>query len=417
MGTESRGGLAGRIVAQLSVVVLIAALAVGGVALLTTSREEEPQIVVPIADVHVEAPGLSVEEVERLVATPLERLLYQIDGVEHVYSFSREGGATVVVRFFVGEDREDSMTKLAARIEGNRDLVPPGVTSWIVKPIEIDDVATITVTLCAVDRDGAELRRIGEEVLARLESLPDISRSEVIGGAGDEVVVEPNAAAMAARGISLDGLRDAIRGRTTELPAGAYERAGREVSIVTGARPTTAAELARTVVAVRAGAPVHLGDVATVRRGPGETTHLVRLRRGPAFEHHPLRVLVPPPVADTGTALPAVTLSISKKKGTNAVTVTEDVIEKLSGLVRAGVVPEGVGVLVSRDLGQTADAKADELVEALWVAIATVVGLVALVLGFREGLIVAVAVPVTFGLALFVNESSVTRSTASPCSR
>ena len=403
-------GLAGRLVekfleSNLGGVLLVLSLAAGFVALNTTPREEEPQIVVPLADVHVSAPDLSAEEVELHVATPLERLLYQIDGVEHVYSVSRTGGATVIVRFHVGQDREDSFTKLSTRLASAYDQVPPGVTGWIVKPIEIDDVSVLAVALASPERDDASLRRVGEEVLARLETLPDISRTEIIGGATREIVIEPRAAAMAARGITLQGLRDALRATATDVGVGAYERDGRSVPVFVGSRPAGVDELGRTVVAVHEGGPVYLSEVARITDGPAETATLVRLAAGPALARHPLAVIRALPEVPDGTpAMPAVTLSIAKKKGTNAVTVAEEVTARLRQLVDDGLIPPDVGVIVTRDLGYTSDHKVGELVEALWVAIATVVGLIAIVLGFREGLIVAVAVPVTFAITLFVNE-------------
>ncbi|MBP9025051.1 MAG: efflux RND transporter permease subunit, partial [Phycisphaerae bacterium] len=167
---------------NLSLVLIFIAIALGAAALILTPREEDPQIVVPMADVYVAFPGHSAAEVEQLVSTPLEKLLYQIDGVEHVYSMSRPDEAIITVRFYVGQDRERSLVKLYKRLDEHLDIVPPGVTGWVVKPVEIDDVPIVTLTLTSASADYYALRRVGEEVAQRLAAVPDTSRSYVIGG-------------------------------------------------------------------------------------------------------------------------------------------------------------------------------------------------------------------------------------------
>jgi len=172
-----------------SLLFLIFSLAMGWAAILITPREEEPQIVVPMADIFVQAPGANAEEVEKLVSTPLERLLWQIDGVEHVYSISRRDTAIVTVRFYVGEDRERSLVKLHNRITMHMDQVPPLVQGWVIKPLEIDDVPIVNLTLFSERYNDHDLRRIGEEILSRLSEIEDMSGTQIVGGRRREVRV------------------------------------------------------------------------------------------------------------------------------------------------------------------------------------------------------------------------------------
>ncbi len=396
MSAEEPKGAIARIVAvfldgPLAMLLAVAALAAGVVAVVSTPREEEPQIVVPVADVFVQAPGASADEVERLVATPLERLLWQVEGVEYVYSVSRRGMAIVTVRFFVGEDREESLVKLHDRILSHTDEVPPIVRGWVVKPVEIDDVPIVTLTLASDTLDDHALRRVGEEVLARLDSLEDVSRSEVIGGRPSEVRVRPDAERLAAHGLSALDLERALAGADASAVAGSFARGDRERRVTTGPLLRSARDVERLVVGVHEGRPVHLADVADVTLGPAEAEAHVRMGLGPAD-----------PEAPRGGVRDAVTLAISKKRGTNAVDVAANVIERFHELQRE-IVPEGIDVRITRNYGRTADAKVDELLANLLFAMLTVVGLLLFSLGWREGLIVALAVPISFALALFVN--------------
>ena len=167
---------------NLALILILLATVVGLVALAVTPREEDPQIVVPLADVYVSFPGHSAEEVEQLVTTPLEKILYQIDGVEYVYSMSRQDQAIITVRYYVGEDRERSLVKLYKKLDENADIVPRGVTGWVVKPVEIDDVPIVTLTLASDTSDDMTLRRVGEELAQRLAAQQNVSRAYVVGG-------------------------------------------------------------------------------------------------------------------------------------------------------------------------------------------------------------------------------------------
>jgi multidrug efflux pump subunit AcrB len=205
---------------NLSIVLVLLAAALGATALFVTPREEEPQIVVPMADVFVSFPGHSAREVEQLVATPLEKLLYEIDGVEYVYSMSYENQAIITVRYYVGEDRERSLVKLYKRIDEHVDMVPPGVTGWVVKPVEIDDVPVVTLTLTSSSADDYTLRRLGEEMARRLSTVTDISRAYVIGGPPRTVYAYLDADRLQAYDISPLEVQRAVRGANVTATAG-----------------------------------------------------------------------------------------------------------------------------------------------------------------------------------------------------
>lgn len=377
---------------HLSILLLLAALLLGAAAVVRTPREEEPQIVVPMADVMVSFPGASAEECEELVARPLERLLWQIDGVEYVYSMARRERALVTVRFFVGEDRERSLIKLHSRIAMHHDAVPPGVAGWVIKPREIDDVAIVTAALWSKTMDGYALRRVAEEAVARLDRLDDLSRTEIVGGFPRRIEVRPDPARLAAYGIPLLELGAAIGAADASLDTGAFARGDRMVEVAAGPWLRTAGDLARVVVGVHAGKPIALEDVAEVRDGPAEPAAYSRIRFGPGHVG----------AGGGGASWPAVTLAFSKKKGTNAVAVAERVLEEL-GRLRGTVIPSGVEIEVTRNQGQTADAKVDKLLGNLVEAVVVMVVLVGLSMGGREAFIVAVSIPVSFGLALLVN--------------
>ena len=228
---------------QLPILLVILAACLGLAAVMVTPREEEPQIVVPLADIFVQAPGASAEEVEKLVATPLERLLWQIDGVEHVYSMSQPGQALVTVRFFVGEDRERSLVKLHNKIMMNQDQAPPLVKAWVIKPVEIDDVPIVTITLHSAEYDDHQLRRMAEEVMARLAEVPDTSRSGIIGGRPRQMQVELDPKRMAGFGVTPLNVRDALAGADASLNAGGFNQANRFLEVTSDSFLTDPAQV------------------------------------------------------------------------------------------------------------------------------------------------------------------------------
>ncbi len=404
---------------NLSLILLVISVAVGAGALLVTPREEDPQIVVPLADLYVSAPGLSAQEVERLVTTPLERVLYQVDGVEYVYSTSRTDSAVVTVRFFVGEDRERSLVRLFKKLEENKELVPPSVASWVMKPVEIDDVPMVTLTLCgrnetAADADEYTLRRVAEEAAARLATVADTSRVTITGGSPRKLSVYVDRETIAGRGLALLDVQRAVQAADMVLPSGTIEREDEAISVRTGTVVRDAADLGNLVVGVAQGTPVYLREVARIEDGPAERSTYVRHGWGPGrgFEMHAhaagsviggtAPATAHGAATDPAASMPAVTISVAKKKGTNAVHVAEAVLREAERL-RGEMVPDGIDLVVTRNSGLTADEKVSDLIEGLWVAILIVVALLTIGLGWREALVVAVAVPVVFGLTLAVN--------------
>ncbi|MFH1744357.1 MAG: efflux RND transporter permease subunit, partial [bacterium] len=399
---RNSGGIVGAIVerfldSKLSILLLIVATVLGVASIYITPREEEPQIIVPMADVIVQYPGASAAEVEKLVATPLERLMWQIDGVEYVYSISRRDMAVVTVRFYVGENREDSLLKLYNKIEMNIDQAPPGVTGWVVKPVEIDDVPIITLTLTSKDHSDFDLRRIGEEVLARLDGLEDLSRTYIVGGRRREARVEVDQEKLAGYGLSLLEVQRAIAGADASLSAGEFDRSNTVFSVRSGPFLRSVNEVDSLVVGVYSDRPVYLSDVARITDGPEEAVTYSRIGFGPARD-----LKSSTPDWDGTTTYPAVTLALSKKKGTNAVWVAESILERVEELKKE-VIPSGVEVVLTRDYGETANDKVNELIEGLIVAVITVVGLLAFTLGWRAAAIVALAIPITYFLTLFFN--------------
>lgn len=376
----------------LSPMFIVVCTLLGLMAVLATSREEEPQIVVPMADVFVSFPGATAEEVEKLVATPLEKLLWQIDGVEHVYSISRRDGALVTVRFFVGEDRERALVRLQSRIEANRDKAPPGVSGWVVKPIEIDDVPIVTLTLWSKEASGFELRRVAEEFASRLESVANLSRTELIGGYPREVRVQLDAEALAAHHLSPLEVAQVLQAADASLAAGSFSRANKTIKVVAGPFIGDRQEVERLVVGSYNERPVYLGDVAKVVDGPSEASSYVR------FSHGQAAVSGVP----KGEAFEAVTLALSKKKGSNAVAVAEEVLQMAQKLKRE-LLPAQMQMEVTRNYGETANEKVNELLHELGLAIITVVILIVFFLGWREGVVVAAVIPIAFALTLFVN--------------
>ena len=374
---------------NLPILIILVSLIAGVLALTVTPREEEPQIVVPLADVMVTYPGGSAEDVERLISSRLERLLYQIDGVEYVYSMSRPGVAVVTVRFFVGEDREDSLLKLYNKLNQNMDRVTPGITGWIVKPIEIDDVPIVNATLHSDLYDTHQLYRVAEEVVSKLQHVSDSARITIHGGEPRAVYAYLKPERLAAYGLSTQELLGALRVSNLQDSGGSFEQGNAVIQVEAGPFVRTVEELGSVMVGVLEDRPIYLRDVAEIVDGPAEATTYSRFSIGPAGE-------------GVAQASPAVTIAVAKKKGSNAVWVAKEVQSVLDGL-RGSIIPDDVAVHITRDYGATADDKVNNLVYSLGLAVITVIGLLALTMSWREGLIVALAVPITYSLTLLCN--------------
>ncbi len=384
---------------NLSVLLILISLIAGAVALVVTPREEEPQIIVPIADLLVNVPGASALEVERQVTTRLEKLLHQIDGVEYVYSASRPELAIVTVRFYVGEDREDSLVKLYNKLDSNSDAIPPSVSGWVVKPVEIDDVPIVNISLFSDRMDDAGLRRLAEEIEARLQSVKNTNRVFIIGGRPRTIRVELDPSRLAARSLTPLEVERAIRASNAQVRAGNFDAQNEQFLLDAGMFIENSTALGHLVIGVQEDRPVRLEDVATLIDGPSEIERLTHMGFGPAGD--PPEGL-DPSVMTRGNLVPAVHLAVAKKKGTNAVWVANAVESRMEELGES-LLPEGVFYRITRNYGETANDKVNELIESLIIALAIVIGLFIFSMGWREALIVALAVPLTFALTLLIN--------------
>jgi multidrug efflux pump subunit AcrB len=396
-------GLAGRVAAafidsKLTQLLILASLLLGVFAVLATPREEEPQIVVPFADVFVEMPGASGREVEERVTLPMEKKLREIPGVEYVYSVTQPGAALAIVRFYVGEDEEDSLVRLYNKLYSNFDLIPPGASQPLVKPRSIDDVPILALTLWSEQADPFTLRRVAAQLDEEVKAIPDVSETRLIGGLRRQLRVTLDRERLAGRGMDPGAVVAALQGANRALRVGGFARDNREYLVDAGTFLRTPADVERLVVGVTGGRPIYLGDVASVADGPEEPRAYVFMRRrGHAAGHAAAPGAAASPAAD----VPAVTLSVAKRKGTNAVVIAEQVLAQVEA-VRGRLVPDEVHLTVTRNYGETAREKSDELLKHLGLATVSVTVLIALVLGIRASLVVLVAIPVTLALTLLL---------------
>ncbi len=395
------GGLAGKLVAyfadsKLTPLVIFTALALGGSAVISIPREEEPQILVPMVDVLVSFPGATPREVEQRIAAPMEQLLWEIPGVEYIYSNAMPGQVLTVVRFFVGEDVEDSLVKLQSKLQSNFDRIPPGTIGPLIKPRSIDDVPVLSLTFWGGGRGSDQLRRLAAEVEDELKQVSDVSETTLIGGEPRQINVRLDPDRLLAHDLTPLEVADLLRAANQRVTAGDLDSGGRSLVLEAGRFLHTADDVRNVVLGSHQGRPVYLRNVATVDEGPGELTNLVEFRTGPAYGGHG---------AEHGAhavTAPAVTLAVSKRKGTNAHTVVGKVLDKLATLRVGGLIPAEVEVSVTRDYGETANEKANELLFHMGIAVVSVTLLIGFVLGWRESGVVALAIPVTLALTLFV---------------
>ena len=393
-------GISGRIAqafinSKLTPLVVIASVLLGIFAVIVTPREEEPQIVVPMIDVLISYPGATSKEVEARVTRPMEQLLWEIKGVEYVYSIAKPGSNLTIVRFYVGENMEESIVKVYNKLMSHYDIIPPGVSQPLVKPKSIDDVPILTLTLWSKDGrySGYELRRIAAELSSELKKDQDVSEFNLIGGQHRQVLISIDPSRLKAYQMSSQQIIGSLQKANFILPSGAYPSGNKEMLVETGSFLKNADEVGSVVVAAYNGRPVYLRDVARISDGPAEPADYVFMGLGPSASKKG--------IADAAGEHEAVTIAIAKKKGANASIVAKEALKKVEAL-RGALLPSDVQVTVTRNYGDTAKEKSDELLEHMMIATIAVVILIALALGWRESVIVAVAVPVTLALTLLI---------------
>ena len=387
-------GFAGRIAeafidSKLTPLIVITAVLLGVGAVWLLPREEEPQIKVPMIDVMAAMPGFSAKEVEERATRPMEKLLWEIPGVEYVYSSSRPGESLVIVRFKVGEDVERSLVKLNQKLHSNFDRIPHGVSFPLIKPRSIDDVPILALTFHSERYDHLTLRRLVAQVDDSVKQVGEVAETTIIGGARRQIRVLLDPVKLAARNLSPAGLAPMIQQANRQYASGGVTSQNQEIIVETGSFLDSAQAVANVVVGVADGKPVYLKDVAEVVDGAEEPSNYVFFGNGRAN------------VGDGWHEEPAVTLSLAKRPGSNAISVAEDVLAKVEAL-KGRIIPEDVSVSITRHYGETAAEKSNELLFHMGIAVVSVSLLILFVLGWRESLIVAVAIPATLALTLLV---------------
>ncbi len=393
MREDTAIGLAGRvarafIASKLTPLIVVASILLGLAAVVLLPREEEPQIIVPMIDVFVEMPGAPVREVEERVTKPMEKLLWEVPGVEYVYSTTSPGSVMAIVRFYVGQNEEDAIVRLNQKMLSNFDLIPNGASRPLIKPRSIDDVPILALTLSSSSYDAFSLRRIAAQVHDQIKELNDVSEVRIIGGQRREMRITLNEARMAGFNIAPTTLIPILERSNQQLQSGRFATGNREYLVGTDGFLRTAEEIGRVVVGVSNNRPIYLRHVATIEDGPEEPNDYVMFGEGAAS-------------GGTTEVQPAVTISVAKRKGKNAIEIADRVIEKIE-LLKGSLIPGDVTVTVTRNYGETASDKSNELLLHMLIAIFSVAVLIWLTLGIRESGIVSIAIPVTLALTLAV---------------
>ncbi len=390
-------GLSGRLTkatlnSPLTPLMLLAAIAVGLMAVLSIPREEEPQISVPMVDIMVSAPGLSASDATELAAKPLEAIVRSIDGVEHVYTQVQDDQVMVTARFMVGSDPDDAAVRVHEKVRANYGSIPVGVSEPQIVTRGINDVPAVVLTL--TPRADAAARWSDQalyDVAARLRTeigkVENVGLTFIVGGRPSEIRVEPDPARMAARGVALSSVLETVAQANRSFPAGAFRDQGQAVALRSGERLATPDDASLLTVRSMAGEPVYLRDVATIIQAP---------REDQARAAHYARA------SDGWSRTPAVSLAVAKRQGANAVVVSHGVMQRVEAL-KGTLIPEGLEVVVTRDYGETANEKANELLMHLGLATVSIVILIGFAIGWREAGVTAVVIPTTILLTLFAS--------------
>ncbi|MBV1864756.1 MAG: efflux RND transporter permease subunit [Rhodobacteraceae bacterium] len=369
---------------------LLASLAVGMLALVSLPREEEPQISVPLVDIHIQAAGLKAEDAVKLITEPMESIVNGIDQVEHVYSSTRDNQVMVTARFDVGVDSEAAILRVHDKIRANIDRIPVGIPEPLIIGRGINDVAIVTLTFSPVAgqdmMNANDLTRIVREVDSQLAKIDDVGRTYMVGETGEALRVAPDPERLALFGVTLQQLVGKVQGANTASPAGTLRDGGEQIGLILGGTLSTPDEIANLKLTSRDGRPIYVRDVADVSFVTDmDEVHVATLHRA----------------GDDGiTRMPAVTLAVAKRAGANAVIVAEEIIHKINDL-KGNLIPDSITVAVTRDYGETAEEKANELLYHLGLATISIIILVLIAIGWREAMVVAVVIPMTILLTLF----------------
>ena len=377
----------------LTPLLLLASLAVGAIALLSLPREEEPQISVPMVDILVQADGLKAGDAVELVTRPLEEIVKGIDGVEHTYSQTMDDRVVVTARFLVGTPSDDAILRVHEKVRANMDRIPLGIPEPLIVGRGINDVAILTLTLSPRAEAAGRwtvnaLHGVAGDLLGQLVQVEDVGRSVIVGGQPDQIRVEPDPERLALYGVTLNQLVDKVRNANRSFIAGAVRSAGGSLPAVAGQTLQGTADIGLLLVTTRDGRPVYVKDVADVvigaRADESSAWHLVPDGKGGLIR------------------TPAVTIAIAKRAGANAVTIADRVLERVQAIEADGL-PKDLTLTVTRNYGETADEKVNELLFHLALATVTIVGLIVLAIGWREGLVTLVVIPTTILLTLFAS--------------
>lgn len=394
---HARLGLAGRLAhaflnSKLTPLIIVASLALGIFAVAIIPREEEPQILVPMLDITTAMPGASPAEVEERVTLPIESLVHQISGVEYVYSTSSPGQSLVIVRFLVGTPQEDALIKVYSKLYSNFDRMPPGVSQPLIKARSIDDVPILSLTVWGERYSGFQLRAIADEIQHNIEQIGDVSETNVIGGIPRTMRVVLSTSKLSAYSLSPMTIAGRLQAANAGLQAGSFAESNREVRVDAGNLFTSSKDLENVVVAVDHGRAVYLRDVAEkIVDGHAEPASYVFFGT----------TAVGNSGGQTPKQYPAVTVTVAKRKGTNATDIANSVLKRIDEM-KGVQIPNDVTVTTTRNYGETAKAKSDELLEHLLLATLSVTFLVALFLGWRESGVVLLAIPVTLALTMAI---------------
>ena len=394
---NSNLGIAGKltrafIVSPLTPLFLLAALVFGIVALVSLPREEEPQISVPMVDIHLRADGLKADDAVKLITEPLEAIVQGIDGVEHVYSQTGDDRVMVTARFIVGTASDTAILRVHDKVRANLDRIPVGVPEPLIVGRGIDDVAILTLTLSPKPGTTSEitandLTRISRELRSEIAKISDVGLTYLVGETSERLRIAPDPHKLALYGVTLQQLAGKVSGANASFPAGSVRNAGQEIGLIAGETLRSPEEIGNLLLTTRDNRPVYVRDVADVSFADSGENYLVSTvtRDGESVERRP-----------------AVTLAVAKRAGSNAVAVAEAVLHRVETL-EGGLIPHDVDVEITRDYGESANEKANELLYHLGLATVSIIALVWLAIGRREAVVVAIVIPITILLTLFAS--------------